>query len=105
MSRAERRQYQRMLKGQDPYAPPPQRGGGGRRPPRRTATKGPRDWSFNRGFWLKTLGLAAVVGITALSVAWSSGAETALMAGAAGAAAALVLVVGLRLFLQRRSAG
>jgi len=105
MSRAERRQYQRMLKGQDPYAPPPPRGGGGRRPSRRAGSRTPHDWSFNRGFWLKSLGLAAVVGVTALSVSWSAGAEVALTAGGLAAAVAIALLVGLRLVIQRRTAG
>jgi hypothetical protein len=35
---------------------------------------------------------------------WSSGAERALVVGAASAAASLALLVGIRLVLQRRAA-
>jgi hypothetical protein len=104
MSRAERRQYQRMTKGQDPYAPrtPP---GGSRPPPRRRRGAGePRDWSFTRGFWLRAIGIAAVVGVLGLSVVWSAGAERAVLVGAVSAVAALALLAGARLILQRRAA-
>jgi hypothetical protein len=103
MSRAERRQYQRMTKGQDPYAPRTP-AGGNRPPPRRRGAREPRDWSFTRGFWLRAIGIAAVVGVLGLSVVWSSGAERALVVGAASAAASLALLVGIRLILQRRAA-
>ncbi len=101
MSRAERRQYQRMTKNQDPYAQPSR--GGSRRPPRKSGAREPRDWSFHRGFWLKSVGIAAVVGLVGLSVTWTGGAELALLVGAVTAVAALVLLVLMRLFLQRRS--
>ena len=101
MSRAERRQYQRMTKGQDPYAQPSR--GGGQRPPRRRAPREPRDWSFNRGFWLKSIGVAAAVGLVGLSVLWSSGAERALLVGSVTAVATVLLLVGIRLFFQRRA--
>jgi hypothetical protein len=101
MSRAERRQYQRMMKGQDPYAQQPR--GGQKRPPRRRATRGPRDWSFNRGFWLKSIGVAVVVGLIGLSVVWPNGAETALLVGSVAAAATLGLLVVVRLIFQRRA--
>jgi hypothetical protein len=100
MSRAERRQYQRMMKGQDPYAP--KTPAGGRPPPRRRGSREPRDWSFNRGFWLRSIGLAALVGVLGLSVVWSTGAERALLVGAATAAATIGLLVVLRLIIQRR---
>jgi hypothetical protein len=102
MSRAERRQYQRMTKNQDPYASPS--GGKGRRPPRRPGPSEPRDWSFTRRFWLRSIGIAAVVGLIGLSVTWPGGAERALLVGAATGAAALVLLAVVRLFLQRRTA-
>jgi hypothetical protein len=101
MSRAERRQYQRMMKGQDPYAQQPR--GGQKRPPRKRAAREPRDWSFNRGFWLKSIGVAVVVGLVGLSVVWTSGAELALLVGAAAAAATIGLLVVVRLFFQRRA--
>lgn len=102
MSRAERRQYQRMMKGQDPYAPSP--GVGGRRPPRRSSTREPRDWSFHRGFWLRSIGLAVVIGLVGLSLVWQSGAERALLVGLGAAAATIGLLVILRLVLRRASA-
>jgi hypothetical protein len=101
MSRAERRQYQRMMKGADPYAPPPPKGGG--RPPRRRGSSGPRDWSFNRGFWWKSAGGAAVVGIAGLSIAWSSGPERAAVIGVILAAVVMAVLVGLRMVMQRRA--
>ena len=102
MSRAERRQYQRMMKGQDPYAQPSR--GGAKKPPRRTGPREPRDWSFHRGFWLKSIGIAAVVGLVGLSVVWSRGAELALLVGAVTAVATVVLLALFRLLLQRRTA-
>jgi hypothetical protein len=103
MSRAERRQYERMMKGQDPYAPSK---GPGRRPPprRRGATREPRDWSFNRGFWLRSIGVAAVVGVIGLSVVWSGGAERAILVGVVAAAATIAVLVAFRLIVQRRVA-
>lgn len=101
MSRAERRQYQRMMKGQDPYALPPKSGG---RPPRRPRAGAPRDWSFNRGFWVKSVLVAAVVGVIGLSLVWSSGAQTAALAGLGAAAAVIAVLVGLRLLLRRAAA-
>jgi hypothetical protein len=103
MSRAERRQYQRMTKGQDPYAPRTP-AGGNRPPPRRRGTREPRDWSFTRGFWLRSIGLAAVIGVLGLSVVWQSGAEQALLVGALAATATIGLLVVARLFIQRRVA-
>jgi len=102
MSRAERRQYQRMMKGQDPYAPGPKVGG--RRPPRRPGPREPRDWSFHRGFWLRSILIAAVVGLIGLSLVWQSGAEQALLVGAGAAAATIGLLVGSRLLLRRAAA-
>jgi hypothetical protein len=102
MSRAERRQYQKMMKSQDPYAPRTPPGGG--RPPKKRTARAPRDWSFTRGFWLRSVGIAAVAGVVALSVAWSSGAETALLAGGAVAVGVLGILALVRLFLQRRTA-
>jgi hypothetical protein len=104
MSRAERRQYQRMMKGQDPYAPKTV-GGGNRPPPRRRRGSGePRDWSFTRRFWLRAIGIAAVVGVIGLSVVWPSGADRALVVGVVTAIAAFGLLVAVRLLLQRRTA-
>lgn len=102
MSRAERRQYQRMTKGQDPYAPSSRPGG--RRPPRRPGSREPRDWSFHRGFWLRSVALAAVVGLIGLSIVWQSGAERALVVGLGAAAATLGLLIALRLLLRRAAA-
>jgi hypothetical protein len=102
MSRAERRQYQRMMKGQDPRAPAPR--ATGRRPPPKRGPREPRDWSFSRGFWLKTVGVAALVGVIALSVTWTGGAERAVLVGAAAAVATVGLLAAFRRFAQRRAA-
>ena len=102
MSRAERRQYQRMMKGTDPRALPPRPGG--QRPPRRRGSREPHDWSFNRGFWLKSTLLAAAAGAIGLSVVWSSGAERALLVSGASAVAVIGLLVVFRLLMQRRAA-
>jgi len=101
MSRAERRQYQRMTKGQDPYAQrkPP----GGARPPKRRGASEPRDWSFTRRFWIRSGLAAVVVGIVGLSVAWPIGAQQALLVGAAATAGAFGLLVLVRWFLKRSS--
>lgn len=101
MSRAERRQYQRMMKGQDPYAPPKT---GGRRPPRRSGPRAPRDWSFHRGFWLRSAAVAVVAGLIGLSVVWPSGAERAVLVGLGAAAATIGVLVILRLLLRRAAA-
>ncbi|MEK6192023.1 MAG: hypothetical protein AABM41_06830 [Chloroflexota bacterium] len=101
MSRAERRQYQRMMKGQDPYAPPK---AGGRRPPRRSGPRAPRDWSFHRGFWLRSAAVAVVAGLIGLSVVWPSGAERAAVVGLGAAAATIGVLVILRLLLRRAAA-
>ncbi len=99
MSRAERRQYQRMMKGQDPNAPrtPP----GGTKPPKRKATPAARDWSFTRRFWVRSGLAAAAVGIVGLSVAWPSGAERALVIGAALTAGLFGILVAVRWYLKR----
>jgi len=102
MSRAERRQYQRMMKGQDPRALPPK--AAGRRPPRRPGSQGPRDWSFHRRFWLKSVGVAIVAGLIGLSVVWPSGAQPALLTGLGAAALAVGVLVIARLILRRAAA-
>jgi uncharacterized membrane protein YccC len=99
MSRAERRQYQRMMKGQDPNAPrtPP----GSTKPPRRRSANEPRDWSFTRRFWVRSTLVAAAVGVIGLSVAWPSGADRALMIGAALTAGTPRRPVLVRWYLKR----
>ena len=102
MSRAERRQYERMKKSQDPFAPR-QMGGAGRPPKPRRAGK-PRDLSFSGRFWIRTALGAAVVGIIGLSVAWSQGPQLAAMAGGGAAGAFVLVVIGLRLVMRRAAA-
>ncbi len=61
----------------------------------------PRDWSFTRRFWVRS-GLASVaVGIIGLSVAWPSGAERALLIGAALTAGVWGILVLVRWYLKR----
>lgn len=99
MSRAERRQYQRMMKGQDPNAPrtPP----GGAKPPRRRSAPAPRDWSFTRRFWVRSGLASAAIGVIGLSVAWPSGADRALVIGAALTVGVLGILVAVRWYLKR----
>ena len=105
MSRAERRAYKRMNKGQDPYAMPAataNRGRAAARTARRARPAGPfAFWSPRFMTWL--VGGAVAAGLLAFSLGWPSGMPTALWVGLGGAAAWAGLIVGLR-FLQGRMA-
>ncbi len=104
MSRAERRAYKRMNKGQDPYATPAaaNRGRAAARTARRARPAGPFVfWSGRFMTWL--VGGAVVAGLVAFSLAWPNGLPMALWVGLGGAAAWAGLIVGLR-FLQGRMA-
>jgi hypothetical protein len=105
MSRAERRAYKRMNKGQDPYAMPAaaaNRGRAAARTARRARPAGPFVfWSSRFMTWL--FGGALVAGLVAFSLAWPNGLPMALWVGLGAAAAWAGLIVGLR-FLQGRMA-
>jgi len=111
MSRAERRAYKRMTKGQDPYGLPSGASSAGgarakaqaRSRPRRRTPQG--EFSFVSGRFLAWLvGGAVVVGLLGFSVAWPNGMPGALYSGLAATAGWLVLAVAFR-FLQSRMAG
>ena len=91
MSRAERRQYQRMMKGQDPYAQQPR--GGQKRPPQETGRERAQGLVVQSRVLAEEHRVAVVVGLAGLSVVWANGAELALLVGAAAAAAAIGLLV------------
>ena len=99
MSRAERRQYQRMTKGQDPERPADATGRCQAAAPTRSSA--PRARSFTRRFWVRSGLASAAVGIIGLSVAWSSGADRALVIGAALTAGVLGILVAARWYLKR----
>ena len=105
MSRAERRAYKRMNKGQDPYAmpaAPANRGRAAARTARRAKPAGPFVfWSRRFITWL--VGGAVVAGLIAFSLSWPNGLPMALWVGLGAAAAWAGLIVGLR-FLQGRMA-
>jgi hypothetical protein len=105
MSRAERRAYKRMTKGQDPYAPA---GGAAararvqRQRTRRPQPAGPFQF-VTRRFLAWAVGGAVAAGLVGFSIAWPSGMPMAAYAGLGAAAAWGLLVVGVR-FLQQRTA-
>lgn len=104
MSRAERRQYQKLMKGQDraPTLPPAARVRAERLRARRQERSAARTYDFTGRFWLVTIGLAVAAGLIGFSVQWPA-MPFALYVGISAAAVALALQVGLRL-LQRRAA-
>jgi hypothetical protein len=104
MSRAERRQYQKLMKGADraPSLPPAARVRAERLRARRQERSEGRTYDFTGRFWMVTGGLAVVAGLIGFSVQWPA-MPFALYVGIAAAAVALALQVGLRL-LQRRAA-
>ena len=105
MSRAERRAYKRMNKGQDPYAMPAataNRGRAAARTTRRPKPAGPFVfWSPRFVTWLA--GGAVVAGLIGFSISWPNGLPTSLWVGLGAAAAWTGLLVALR-FLQGRMA-
>lgn len=104
MSREERRQYERMMKNMDrgPALPPAARAraerNAERRARRRTSAAPPG--SFTRGYIIRTVLIAFVVGYLAFSIQWPQ-MPFALYVGIAAAVVAAVLMVGFKL-LQRR---
>jgi hypothetical protein len=105
MSREERRQYQRMMKGADraPQLPPAARVRAERMRARREATRASGElpgWTFR--FWVRSIAIAAIAGLIGLSFGWPAMPE-ALYVGLAVAGVMLLLLVGFRV-LQRRAA-
>ena len=111
MSRAERRQFQRTVRGGGPLGPQavgPQRPR--RRDPRRPTPERPArptDLSFGRRFWTWTILGAAAAGLLLLSLSWVPQAPDhtpSLLAGALGAALWVAGAVGARLIRRRLAA-
>src|SRR5918996_3209972 len=105
MSREERRQYQRMMRNMErgPSLPPAAQARIERQRAKRARQQTARSADLTRGFWVRAVAIAAVVGFLGMSVQWSEGLPRALYVGIAAAILALVVVVGFRL-LQRRMA-
>lgn len=107
MSREERRAYQRQMKGMDkgPQLPPAAKEraerNAARRAQRRSKEPATQAGEFTTQFWLRGVGVAAIVGFLGFSLQWGEGMPRALYVGMAVAAVALLLAVGFR-FLQRR---
>lgn len=108
MSREERRQYQRMMKGVDrspvPPIDPAARARLERNKARRDARRSAPAGALTTRFWLMTLAIAFVIGLGAFSLAWPSGMPFALYVGIGAAVLAAAAQVALR-FLQRRLPG
>jgi hypothetical protein len=108
MSREERRQYRRMMKGVDRSPVPPVDPGARarleRNRARRAASQPSTGGALTLRFWLMALVIAAVIGLVAFSLAWPSGMPFALYVGIGVALAALAGQVGFR-FLRRRMPG
>jgi hypothetical protein len=105
MSRAERRQYERMTKGQDRGAPPIPPGARARME-RRRARRAPepvQGMGLSLRFWVRSLAIALGLGLVAFSLAWPSGMPFALYVGLGVAVIALGALLGFRA-LQRRLA-
>lgn len=108
MSREERRAYERMNKGRDPFAPPvsPQ---ARQRMERQKARRASRRGSAATGaagsrFGLWAVGGAVATGLIAFSLAWPQGMPNALYIGLAGAFVWVVLAFGVRWMARRAAA-
>lgn len=106
MSREERRQYRRLMKGVDPLAPPIPRGAARRmeRARQRRAASAGEPGRLTRRYVVVSLVLAGLVGLAALSMAWPNGAAGASALGAAAGLLVFALALGLRLLGRRRAA-
>jgi hypothetical protein len=108
MSREERRQYQRMMKGVDrspvPPIDPAARARLERNRARREATRPSSGGAFTARFVLIGLAIALGLGLVAFSLAWPNGMPFALYVGIGVALVAAAGQVAFRL-LQRRVSG
>jgi Flp pilus assembly protein TadB len=109
MSREERRAYERMNKGRDPFAPPvsPQARQRMERQKQRRATRRGSAAAGSGGrsrFGLWAVGGAAATGLVAFSLAWPQGMPNALYIGLAVALVWVVLALGARWMARRRAA-
>ena len=106
MSREERRAYERMNKGRDPFAPPvsPQARQRMERQKQRRATRRGSAANASGGssrFGLWAGGGAVAAGLIAFSLAWPQGMPNALYIGLAAALAWVVLLFGGRALVAR----
>ncbi|MDQ2935240.1 MAG: hypothetical protein M3R49_09745 [Chloroflexota bacterium] len=104
MSRAERRQYERMTKGQDRGGLPPVPPGTRARLERRRARRAPepvQGIGLTLRFWGRALAIALALGLTAFSLAWPRGMPLALYVGLVIAAVACAIQLGIRAVRQR----
>jgi hypothetical protein len=105
MSREERRQYRRMMKGVDPLAPPVPRGAARRRAERaerRRAARGPEELPrFTMRYAVTSLLVAALAGLIAFSLAWPNGGGFAFGVGIPVTVVVFGLAIGLRLLARR----
>lgn len=109
MSREERRAYERMNKGRDPFAPPvsPQaRQRMERQKQRRAARRGTARGAGAGGsrFLLWSVGGAVAVALIAFSLAWPQGMPNALYIGLAAGLAWVVLALVVRWAASRGAA-
>jgi hypothetical protein len=106
MSREERRQYQRQMKGMErgPALPAGAQARAERNAARRAARRKPAapPGSFTRRFWIVSVLIAAVVGYLAFSLQWPNMPFAAYLGLGAGGLA-LAIQVGFR-YLQGRTA-
>ena len=105
MSRAERRQYERMTKGQERGGLPPVPPGARARMERKRARRSPEPvegMGLSLRFWLRSVAIALAVGLVAFSLAWPSGMPFALYVGLGATVVALAVLLGFRA-LQRRT--
>ncbi len=106
MSRAERRQYERMTKGQDRSGLPPVPPGARARIERKRARRAPQPvtgMGLSLRFWIRSLAIALALGLVAFSLAWPSGMPFALYVGLGLTVLSLGGLLGFRA-LQRRIA-
>ena len=106
MSREERRAYERMNKGRDPFAPPVSaqaRQRMERQKQKRTARRGPSQAAGGSSRFMAVLLIGmVVVGLLAFSLAWPQGMPNALYIGL-GAALGWVALAFLGRVLTRRA--
>jgi len=106
MSRAERRQYERMTKGQERGGLPPVPPGARARMERKRAARRSPEPVHGMGlslrFWLRSLAIALAVGLVAFSLAWPSGMPFAVYVGLGATVVALAVLLAFRA-LQRRT--
>lgn len=103
MSREERRAYQRMMKSQERDALPPAARARAERAAARRARGRPagEGAGSSLGFWVRSVLIAAVVGLIGFSLQWPN-MPFALYVGMAVAVIVLALLVGFRMLRRRR---